>query len=232
MSAVTEQVSPRQQARDLYAAGHSMSEIARMLGRPRSTVGAWCDPDHMVKQKRRRKRYQRPCPDCGTMMDGSGGFKYSPAYCTDCSHLHQHYDRRWTPETIIEAIQRWALTHDGQPPAARDWLVGHRGEDYPAVATVMANFGSWANAIEAAGFSRPRIGAYPRDGRKGMGRLQYLLLDLLREHGRLSTTELMRLSGRKTAGHVQSTLVNLEKRGLVVRTVPHGYQRAAIWERV
>lgn len=74
--------------------------------------------------------------------------------------------RTWTRETIIEAIQRWAHEH-GAPPASTDWF--KRVDDYPSTSMVKRLFdGSWADAVEAAGFPRPhRGGRKPRtDGRQ------------------------------------------------------------------
>jgi repressor LexA len=72
--------------------------------------------------------------------------------------------RRWTRENIIEAIRLWASEH-GQPPGARDWNQGKQGPRFPATMSVYRSggslsqpFSSWAEAIEAAGFPKPRIG--------------------------------------------------------------------------
>lgn len=35
-------------------------------------------------QRRRRERYQKPCPSCGAPMDGSGGFVKAPMHCSSC----------------------------------------------------------------------------------------------------------------------------------------------------
>jgi hypothetical protein len=58
----------------------------------------------------------------------------------------------WSKDTIIAAIQRWATEH-GAPPTANSW--SKKQDGCPACSTVLKHFGSWANAIEAAGFPRP-----------------------------------------------------------------------------
>lgn len=60
----------------------------------------------------------------------------------------------WTRERIIEAIQLWAEQHDGQPPTSQDWGngIGKTPPGWPAYSTVRNKFGTWTDAIEAAGF--------------------------------------------------------------------------------
>lgn len=60
----------------------------------------------------------------------------------------------WTKEAIICAIQRWAAQY-GEPPHSKLWKRAVPG--YPNSATVKYHFGSWNEAIAAAGFKpRPR----------------------------------------------------------------------------
>ncbi len=158
-------MSAREAARTLRATGLTQVEVARQLGVSRSTVAVWEDPDNLAKQRERRKRYQRPCPSCGKLMDGSGGYKTVPSLCTACFHRMQHNERRWTQEAIVGAIKGWAELY-GRRPWSSEWLVSP-GPDWPCAATVIAECGSWANAVEAAGFERPRVGGYPRNGSKG-----------------------------------------------------------------
>lgn len=202
----------RQEVENLHALGLRKSTISRLTGVHRSTIGVWLDPDAAVKQKERRIRYRKPCPRCGTPMDGSGGYASSPTLCKDCAGIRCHEQRYWTSERIIKSIQRWA-SERGQPPSARDWLVfPHKG--FPGVPTVQREFGTWAAAIEAAGFPRPKVGHYPRDGDKGLGRTGLHILDLLAVHGPCSGRRLLDLTGNN---HVFAALVKLEARGLVRR---------------
>lgn len=59
----------------------------------------------------------------------------------------------YQPDEIIDAIRRWASAHDGVPPVYADWKTKSAG--YPASMSAARVFGSWAAAIEAAGFPRP-----------------------------------------------------------------------------
>jgi hypothetical protein len=57
----------------------------------------------------------------------------------------------WTRETIIAAIRRWTEEH-GSPPLIRDWQPN--GPDYaPSANPVIRLFGSWNEAIQAAGLN-------------------------------------------------------------------------------
>src|SRR4051794_21683112 len=64
--------------------------------------------------------------------------------------------RRWSAEAILAAIQHSAAEH-GRPPTSSEWLV-NRPPGVPSVYVVQIRFGSWANAVEAAGFPRPHLG--------------------------------------------------------------------------
>jgi hypothetical protein len=80
---------------------------------------------------------------------------WPPRFCSTCIHFEQ---RRWHPEVIIEAIRRFAAEH-GRPPLSSECLPPIREWDgYPSAQTVQAAFGTWAAAIEAAGFPRPYVG--------------------------------------------------------------------------
>jgi hypothetical protein len=61
---------------------------------------------------------------------------------------------RWTPEMIVYAITLWARKHS-RPPFTSEW--DQAGEDNPSRQTVARVFGSWNQAMAAAGFDpRPR----------------------------------------------------------------------------
>jgi len=100
--------------------------------------------------------------------------------CVNPSHLqlleshHEHGALHgfWTKEAIVKAIRAFAAEF-GQPPSQNDWeptaairrgqfaraerYLSRKGE-WPSTPTVYAKFGSWASAIETAGFARPRRG--------------------------------------------------------------------------
>ncbi len=61
---------------------------------------------------------------------------------------------RWTNETILYAIHLWHRKHR-RPPATSEWE--QAGENHPSRQTVRRVFGSWNEAMVAAGFTpRPR----------------------------------------------------------------------------
>jgi hypothetical protein len=63
----------------------------------------------------------------------------------------------WTRETIIEAIQAFAVAR-GKPPTANLWNRRDERGSRPSSVDVVREFGSWAAGIEAAGFEKPRPG--------------------------------------------------------------------------
>jgi hypothetical protein len=61
---------------------------------------------------------------------------------------------RWTRETIVYAITLWYRKHS-RTPLTREW--DQAGENHPSRQTVSRVFGSWNEAMHAAGFTpRPR----------------------------------------------------------------------------
>lgn len=74
---------------------------------------------------------------------------------------------KWTPEVIVERIREWAAEHGGEPPGIVDWnphlsrlklgderraLRFEIDDRWPWFSSVIARFGSWNEAIRAAGF--------------------------------------------------------------------------------
>ena len=147
-------------AQRLRAEGLTIVQIAQRMGASRSAVSMWlCDPD-LSRQRANRERYGGTCIDCGARTDGSNGRAAAPTRCLRCRSRYQHENARWTRDVIIEAIQRFAREH-GRPPTATDWRRSG-GADHPNTTVILHVFGRWADAIEAAGFPRPRVGYYER----------------------------------------------------------------------
>lgn len=66
---------------------------------------------------------------------------------------------QWTRDTIVYAIRLWYRTHS-RVPCTNEWTSA--GENHPSRHTVSRVFGSWNEAMIAAGFQpRPR-GRTPR----------------------------------------------------------------------
>jgi hypothetical protein len=80
---------------------------------------------------------------------------------------HPEHLPKWTRERIIERIRRWAIVHGGEGPIRADWSPGSSNPDWqrgewPNAYTVLARFGSWDAALEAAGVAKPSTVAAPR----------------------------------------------------------------------
>jgi hypothetical protein len=131
--------------------GCGMTGIQDSQGRARK----WCS-----HKCRCNTKYGGTCIDCGAPTNGKNGIGKAPHRCQTCSTRRQQENARWTRETIVAAIQTWTQVH-GTPPSARGWRTAN-GRPVPASSTVQAVFGSWSAALEAAGFSGPRI-RYPGD---------------------------------------------------------------------
>lgn len=146
--------------------GQPYKRIARDTGVPLTTVKRWLDPEFAQRQRElssAAKRKRKGSCACGASLayDNSGGV------CTRCRNAAR---RIWTRESIIDAIQRFASVH-GRPPVATEWVRADKDNGYPATSNVgrstcnrSAPFEQWADAIEAAGFPRPRKGRYSREG--------------------------------------------------------------------
>jgi hypothetical protein len=157
-------------ARALRAEGWLGREIAAHLDVGVSTVFTWLDDPDLAKQAARRAAYARPCVDCGTPTNGSGGHKDPATRCAPCARRWaQEQFTIWTRDRIIERIQTWAATY-GRPPAVADWSSAHARKsptlrrppltpgDWPSLQIVQRRFGSWSAAIVAAGHTPLRGG--------------------------------------------------------------------------
>lgn len=155
------------------------AEIAAQLDVAKSTVYRWLNPEFAerdrVKCRAVKERYRGTCATCGAPTNGSNGPGTASDTCGNCSLTRQHDTRLWTPATVVEAIQAFARRY-GRPPTATDFhpaTARHLGHEwraerfyadghYPSATTVIGECSSWADAIEAAGFPRPVVGAYER----------------------------------------------------------------------
>lgn len=146
--------------------GLTNNEIARRLGIGSTYVsGLLHDPDGS-KAKARKWRNGGTCIDCDGPTYGGDGTP--PLRCASCAAAYQRSLKVWTREAVIDAIQSWAAEH-GRPPTANDWRRADPTRRYPAASNVYrrqgarrnAPFATWAEAVEAAGFPRPRQGQRP-----------------------------------------------------------------------
>lgn len=123
------------------------------------------DPDGTAGRARKAS-YAGECEVCGKATNGSNGPGKAASRCNDHRLMPDEY--KWTRARVIEAIQDYAAVN-GRPPYATDWIRTDFVRGYPALSSVYGRpgtgFKSWADAIEAAGFPRPRVGAYDRSVR-------------------------------------------------------------------
>lgn len=165
-------------AHELREQGLVFREIAVRLGLSTSTVAEWFSDPEREKHATRRARYAGECVDCGRPTDGSRGPDRGSTRCASCyaTYLHEN-PPVWGRDRLIQAIQAWVEEH-GAPPAATDWNPTQARETgqldraerfysddaWPNVSTVQAYFGSWNDAIRAAGFEPNVSGRYGRIG--------------------------------------------------------------------
>ena len=172
------------QAVRLRAAGATAREIAEALGVSRSyAADLYLDPSG-EKAKTRKQSYGQPCMDCGAPTSGYEGHKKEPR-CVRCANIKNGLGKtKWPRERIIEAI-RWWNSEYGEPPASTDWnahTARHQLHDEPRAVrfeelfaagtvpwfnSVVRRFGSFNNAIRAAGFEpRPSYGGSGNERRR------------------------------------------------------------------
>lgn len=168
-------------AAGLRSQGLLWREIADTLGISRSYAQALVDDPDGAKSRARKDSYQGSCVDCGGPTSGSEGRERTPERCAACAREDVHRHRRWTRESVIAAIQRFAAAN-GRPPLADEWIRSDPVNDYPPRSAVYGNgrpgrgggywqpFERWSDAIEAAGFPRPLRGRYVRRPRGIPGR--------------------------------------------------------------
>ena len=147
----------------LRAHGLKYKEIATRLGLARNTVLTYvCDPDGSKRQAFLESQ-KVLCPVCEKNLMAKESTK-----CRSCSLESQRSKpRKFTAEDVLEAIKRYNREF-GRPPQSRDMIdVSGRGIGYPHPQHMVDHFGSWANAIEKAGFPRPRHGGSRPHSRTG-----------------------------------------------------------------
>ncbi len=140
----------RAEAKALREQGLSYAKISAAIDIPYFTVVRWTNEKQHQRSLRNAKHYKEQhrgkCEDCGKSV------WLSSHLCRVCSSTRR---RIWTRENIIEAIHLFNEKH-GRPPVSTEWTRG--ASEYPNTGTVSERFGSWAAAIEAAGYQRPDVG--------------------------------------------------------------------------
>lgn len=141
-------------------------EISDRTGLSRSYVSQLLSDPYRIKEVARKDSYRGVCEVCGDPTNGSDGPGKAPRRC-----IRHATDPYWTEGVVLVAIQEW-VRRRGRPPSSSEWdrqLTDPDGYRFPAKTSVYrslksshAPFAKWADAIEAAGFTRPRSGAYER----------------------------------------------------------------------
>lgn len=142
---------------ELRAQGVRLREIAALFGISHQRASQVLNDPDGRKVRERKLLYGHDCEGCGKRTNGSNGRGKAARLCSDCA---KRRSKVWTREAVLEAIWTFASIH-GRPPFAHEWQVAH-SPAYPAAVSVYGRatspFKKWSDAIEAAGFPRPRPG--------------------------------------------------------------------------
>jgi hypothetical protein len=148
--------------RALREEGHTYKAIGRILGIGVSMAHQLHDDPTGEKARGRKRRYERPCVDCGKTLNPNGSAP-NTVRCFPCLKAHQYAEgHRW----IVESVAEWVRLF-GAPPAATDWNLGlirgkpnsawkirrieRTGRSWPSVTHVQRHFGSWNNMLRELG---------------------------------------------------------------------------------
>lgn len=148
--------------------GMTLDEIGRMLGITRERV-------RQIYTRGGGKQRGYPqflradpvyCMDCGgQLMNGKRARGITAKRCKDCYKVWHSKNRKfWNEETVVAAIHKFRERY-GRWPVSTDFNPGtaiaqshpevaerfHTDSDYPYINTVRSVFGSWNNALLAAG---------------------------------------------------------------------------------
>lgn len=138
-------------AKKLYAEGLTFKQISEHVGAPDPTVRGWLLRGAVPRVVTGRYRSGVTCPRCGKPRNRtSNGDR-----CMACKMFDT---LRANAVGGVEALQSWAREH-GEPPSVEEWQGSGRR---PLQTTLHTTFGSWSEAIRAAG-----LDAHERVGRNG-----------------------------------------------------------------
>lgn len=126
-------------------------------GRERIWCSARCRKDTL---------YREPCEVCGVLVRADGTAPHRADGRRLCVPCAVDEATIWTRDAIICAIQDWAAEHDGEPPTAQDfdpgivsahlrpaWRARWEPGRWPHFSGIQKRFGTWNNAVRAAGFT-------------------------------------------------------------------------------
>lgn len=121
--------------------------VNRGPSRPRK----WCS-----ERCRKQTLYSGECVDCGAPTNGSNGAGAAGKRCAACAARHNHEERHWTRERIIEALRAFADQY-GRSPRANDPSL-QASHQWPCSSIVVREFGTWNAGIEATGLEAMPVG--------------------------------------------------------------------------
>jgi hypothetical protein len=104
----------------------------------------------------RKTQYDLVCTVCGGRASGADPGRMADRtkpVCVSCAAEHYAH---WTTDAIVAAIRAWTAKH-GRFPSVQDFQRAryHSSEHVPTENHVIYRFGSWRNALQAAGYDRP-----------------------------------------------------------------------------
>lgn len=171
--------------------GLTYAAIGARLGISPQYVGQLLRDPTGERERARKANYGGVCGSCGARTDGSNGRAKAPKLCAACAAAKQHAGRRWTREAVLAEIRRF-YDLNGRKPNSSEWLRGnpHDGSPYVDVSTVQREFGSWNNAIRAAGLPTDKPGKYIRtaETRRRMSEAQRRIRGVSTKYGPLRST--------------------------------------------
>lgn len=146
----------------LLAEGATCREVCATLGIGHSYFYSLKADPEGLGEAARKLRYRGTCKACGRSTTGSNGLD-APSYCSHCAPAHYH--TRWTREGIIFALQEIARLTGEVPKAKAAFTGGYndlplelQGRIGGVGTTAQKLFGSWNNAIAAAGMTPRKMG--------------------------------------------------------------------------
>jgi hypothetical protein len=220
--------------------GYTARQISSRLELSRSYVRDLINDPAGSKTVARKNRYRRLCPGygeragrCGTLMDGSNGNGPSRStLCVECAKLRHRAEFSWQPDEVITVFQEFhrrtgrvpaATDAMGRSPSVRRNMSAVRRAEFddsaclllPPPATVKSLFGSWGEAVRAAGYEPLRSGGRGHRALQQRGFVADMILDVLAD-GPALISDIEALTGRDI-GAIRAQVRLLFLRGTVTR---------------
>lgn len=156
------------QVATLATQGLNGIQIAEKLGISRAYAYELLSDPEGIEVRKRKDSYRAPCPQCGTLMDGSNGRSGQPSLCSACSHEDEKANlvkrfarahnnpKKFRDSELIFALRMAAAGHDSISLDGYRKLRAAVGAIAPSEQTILKRFGSWNQALTAAGLQTNR----------------------------------------------------------------------------